>query len=243
MRPLSTAGQARALLRAETLRRSVQPGRRKAFALVLPIGNLFFCAWYEHHLSSAADGAPLQLLLTIEAALLGVVATAHFMTVVRGIVRSLRVLPVSAGATVIFSAAAIVRDRLSLGLHLSAAFACTIMLHPAPAAAPVVAVLVVLFGIGVQTVAGSVLLVALSRSERAAGTLLVILLALLVVMLWSVAYRGDSLPLALPPVLWASAAIAAVCGDLPGPALLNGLLLAALPPLTLAAARWGMEKA
>jgi hypothetical protein len=229
----TTTAHIRLLLHLDRLKRSERSGRRTAFAIVLPLTNLFFCAYYERFLTSAADRSALDLFLTVQCVVLALLATVHFVSSLREIAHNIRLLPVRTPSLVLAVPAALLRDPLALGILATGIFGLVIMLHPEPATIPLLIAAVVLLGAGIHTLVGSALLVASARSDRAAGITLLGLLALLATLLWSLSFRADALPLLLPPVLWASAATeAALHGTEAWPAW---ALLTAFPLLIL----WG----
>jgi hypothetical protein len=230
------------LLHAERRRRSLHSGRRALFAFVAPLGNLFFCAYFERHMAAGDDGGPLQLFLTIEVAVLALAALIHFTSVLREILQNARVLPVTGGDRLFFTAAAIIRDPLSLGLHGSTAFGCTIMMHTTPAAIPLLVMAVFLPGVGMQVLVGSAMLTASERSDGAAGITLLAMLSMLACLLWSMSYREGVLPVVFPPVVWAATAIDSAIHGATGVAIVHLAALAAFPLLTLGAARWWAER-
>jgi hypothetical protein len=233
--PLET----RVLLRAERSRQLARPGRHLLFAVLLPLGNLFFCGYVERHMMSGHNLPALQLFLTIECAVLALIAAVHFFSTVKEIVGKTRILPTPSIARAYFVAAAVFRDSISLGMLGTTAFGLAVMIRATPLLIPVLVSVVVLLGSGTQVLVGAALLVATDRSDRAAGVTLIGLLSLLAAMFWSMAFTGDTLPVAFPPVLWASMAIDSAGGGNAPEVIYHVLPLIALPILLLwASARW-----
>jgi len=234
-----SAAQTRPLLRLELRRRSLRPGRRVLFTVLLPLMNLFFCAYYERFFETEHDLPALQLFLMIESSALALLAVVCFVTALKEIVMKTVLLPVGSFPLAVFVAFSLFRDPLALGVLITGAFGLAIMLHPSATVLPFVLLFMVLLASGVQTIVGSALLVASTRSDRAAGLTLIAIVALLGTLLWSLLFRTDMLPALLPPVLWTSVGIMSAIGGEWGTMLGRLLLLTAITPMVLAVSvRW-----
>lgn len=227
------------LLRLDLRRRSFRPGRRVLFTVLLPLMNLFFCAYCERFFETEHDLPALQLFLMIESSALALLAVVCFVTALKEIVTKTVLLPVGFFPLALFVMFSLFRDPLALGVLITGAFGLAIMLHPSVAVLPLVILFMVLLASGVQTIVGSALLVASTRSDRAAGVALIAILALLATLLWSLLFRTDLLPAMVPPVLWTSVGIMAAIGGDWGAMLVRLLLLTAITPVVLAVSvRW-----
>jgi hypothetical protein len=232
-------GQVVQLLRLEKRRQSARSGKRVMFTVLLPLLNLFFCAYYERHMAGARDLPALRLFLTVQCCAIGLLAAVHFLSSLRDIIRKIRLLPVRSISRTIFVTLALFRDPLALGLLSTSAFGLAIMLRPALAVLPALLGTVFLLGAATQALVGSALLVASERSERAAGITVICLFSVLASLLWSVTFAANGFPIALPPVVWASGVMGHLTsGDITA-AFLTCLPLLAVPFLVpWAAARW-----
>jgi hypothetical protein len=228
------------LLRVERNRRAVRPGRQTVLAVVLPVLNMFFCAYSERHLT-AGDRTGLEWFLTVECAAVMLLSSTRFVTTLSEIVRSSRILAVGPWSMTAFTALALLRDPLTLGILATAAFALVVILQPPLALLPVVVLSVILLGTGMQLLVGSFLVVAARTGTGGAGMALVVTGAVLGIILWSVSFRADALPFTIPPVLWASTLIAPAAERPASLAASAGLLLL-FSPVVLAAAGWTLSR-
>lgn len=207
-----TPGQAALLFRLERMKEELRPGRRKLFGAILPLGNLFLCAYAERYFVRTTDATPLHFFLVLEALLIVCITVVHFSSSTMEIVKKTRVLPVAPGPLTAFATAAQIRDPLALGVVLTGAFGMAIILHPPASGAAAVVLLFALFMSGAQSVAAGILFVAAVRSDRAAGLALVGIVAGLGALGWSLLFSSGALPAAIPPVRWASTGMLAAVG-------------------------------
>jgi hypothetical protein len=238
----SLATHIRMVLQLDRMKRSGQSGKRLVFSLLVPVLNLFFCAYYERFMKGAGNRSGLDLFLTVECVVLALLATVHFVTSLKEIAKNIRLLPVHALPLVLAVHAALFRDQLSLGILATGAFGLAVILHPGIAALSLLVLIVFLLGAGVQAFVGCALLVAFARSDCAAGVTLLCLLSLLASVLWSMAFRAVALPLTLPPVLWASRGMESAIRGAGFDTAISVALLIALPLLILGGTVWWMER-
>jgi hypothetical protein len=238
----TTATHIRMVLQLDRMKRSGQSGKRLVFSLLLPLLNLFFCAYAERFLISAGGRSALHLFLTVECVVLALLGIVHFVSSMKEITRNIRLLPVRALPLVLAVPAALFRDQLSLGILATGAFGLAVIVHPGIAALSLLILIVFLLGAGVHAFVGCALLVAFARSDRAAGVTLLCLLSLLASVLWSMAFRAVALPLTLPPVLWASRGMESAMHGAGFDTAVCVAQLVALPLLILGGTVWWMER-
>jgi hypothetical protein len=129
----TTATHIQMVLHLDRMKRSGQSGKRLVFSLLLPVLNLFLCAYFERFLISAGGRSALHLFLTVECVALALFATVHFVTSTKEITRNIRLLPVRSLPLVLAVPAALICDRFAIGILATGAFGLAIMLHPGAA--------------------------------------------------------------------------------------------------------------
>jgi hypothetical protein len=215
------------------VRESVPQTRSTVVAVLMGIGNIFLCAFFERYVVGPGWRDALVTLLALECGLLMIVAMGIHLQTIDPVLKRTRIHPLRPSARFAFIVQALLRHRYVVVLWGSAVFSMTLMVHPTPGTLPFVVLAFLVPGIALVIISAS--LFVLFKRWNASGAVALAALGI-VACLTSTAtimFPGSHLLELLMPLRWCSSSCsAALSGDL----LLSTAQL--LPFAALAALAW-----